>query len=253
MSCTASAVIGSSVITATLPAPSEDPCPAPDGPLRASDGLSNGGPTAHRATSTPGGTHAVRQPRSHRTARLAGLPRHDELRQRLRPALGARRGRGRAHRAGRGRGRRHLLRHRRRLLGRRQRGGDRPPAAEVPHPGRAGGRHQGPHAGDAGRERRRACPASTSCRASTRRSPAWAWTTSTSTRSTGGTTGRRSRRPWRPCTTWSGPARPATSAPPACSPGSSPRPSTWPTPTGGPGSSPCRTTTTSSTARRSGR
>ena len=39
----------------------------------------------------------------------------------------------------------------------------------------------------------------------------------------------------------------------ACSPGSSPRPSTWPTPTGGPGSSPCSPTTTSSTARRSGR
>ena len=42
----------------------------------------------------------------------------------------------------------------------------------------------------------------------------------------------RSRRRWRRCTTWCGPARPATSAPAACSRGSSPRPSTWPMRTG---------------------
>ena len=40
---------------------------------------------------------------------------------------------------------------------------------------------------------------------------------------------RRSRRPWRRCTTWCRPARRATSAPPRCTPGSSPRPSTSPT------------------------
>jgi hypothetical protein len=102
-------------------------------------------------------------------AGLQGLPRHDGLRQRQRPALGARRGRRRADRAGRRRGRGHLLRHRRRLLGRGQRGGHRPPGGQVPQPRRGGGRHQGVHAGDAGRERRRTCPASTSCRASTPR------------------------------------------------------------------------------------
>jgi 1-deoxyxylulose-5-phosphate synthase len=49
------------------------------------------------------------------------------------------------------------------------------------------------------------------------------------------------------------PARPGTSAPARCSPGSSPRRSTAPTPTAGPGSARCRTTTTCSTARKSGR
>ena len=48
-------------------------------------------------------------------------------------------------------------------------------------------------------------------------------------------------------------ARRATSAPPACSPGSSRRRSRSPTAAATRASSPCRTTTTSSTARRSGR
>jgi aryl-alcohol dehydrogenase-like predicted oxidoreductase len=47
--------------------------------------------------------------------------------------------------------------------------------------------------------------------------------------------------------------KPATSGPPACTPGSSPRHSTPPRRPGGPASSRCRTTTTCSTARRSGR
>ena len=53
----------------------------------------------------------------------------------------------------------------------------------------------------------------------------------------------RSRRRWRPCTTSSRPARPATSAPRRCGPGSSPRCSTPPSRTAGRGSSPCRTST----------
>ena len=79
----------------------------------------------------PGGSRAVRESRKDRPAGVAGLPRHDELRQRQRPGLGARRGRGRAHRPGRGRGGHHLLRHRRHLLRRGQRGGHRAAAAQV--------------------------------------------------------------------------------------------------------------------------
>jgi 1-deoxyxylulose-5-phosphate synthase len=45
----------------------------------------------------------------------------------------------------------------------------------------------------------------------------------------------------------------ARSEPPPCTPGSSPRPSTSPTSTAGLALSPCRTTTTSSTARKSAR
>jgi aryl-alcohol dehydrogenase-like predicted oxidoreductase len=60
---------------------------------------------------------------------------------------------------------------------------------------------------------------------------------------------RRSRRRWTRCMTSSNQEKPATSAPAACTPGSSPKLSTWPAPN----SSRCRTTTTSSTARRSGR
>ena len=54
-------------------------------------------------------------------------------------------------------------------------------------------------------------------------------------------------------TTSSRPARPATSARAACSPGSSQRRRPRPSAEAGHGSSRCRTTTTSSTARRSGR
>ena len=187
------------------------------------------------------------------SAGLEGLPRHDGVRQRERSALGDRRGRRRADRPGRRRGRRHLLRHRRHLFGRGQRGGDGQAGAEVPDPGRGGDRHQGLHAGDARARTAAGSGASTSSRASTPRCAASTWTTSTSTRSTDGTPGRPSRRRWRRCTTSCGRARPATSAPAACSPGSSPRPSTRPRRTAGRSSSRCRTTTTSSTARRSAR
>ena len=104
-----------------------------------------------------------------------------------------------------------------------------------------------------GPQRPRACRARRSCPRSTPACGGWAPITSTSTRSTAGTTRRRSRRRSRRCTTSSRPARPGTSAPRRCSPGSSPRRSTWPTSTAGRGSSRCRTTTTCSTARRSGR
>ena len=133
-----------------------------------------------------------------------------------------------------------------------ERGDHRAAARQVVPPRRGRGRHQGLLPNGPARTTA-ACPASTSWRPSTPRWGAWAWTTWTCTRSTAGTTAPRSRRPWRRCTTWSGPGRPATSAPAACSPGSSPRPSTPPTGTAGPGSCPCRTTTTWSTARKSGR
>ena len=58
---------------------------------------------------------------------------------------------------------------------------------------------------------------------STQPAPAAAPTTSTSTRSTASTRRRRSRRRSTRSTTWSGPARRATSARRPCSPGSSPR------------------------------
>jgi len=48
--------------------------------------------------------------------------------------------------------------------------------------------------------------------------------------------GSRSRRPWRPSTTWSRRARPATSARRRCGRGSSPRRCTLPSATAGPGS-----------------
>src|SRR6478609_9071603 len=67
------------------------------------------------------------------------------------------------------------------------------------------------------------------------------------------TRARRSRRPWRRCMTWSRPGRPDTSARRRCTRGSSPRRCSRRTCTAGPGSSRCRTTTTCSTARRSGR
>ena len=63
-----------------------------------------------------------------------------------------------------------------------------------------------------GPERPRPVPQAHPGRRSTRRCAGSAPTTSTSTRSTAGTTRRRSRRRWRRCTTWCGPARPATSA-----------------------------------------
>ena len=111
-----------------------------------------------------------------------------------------------------------------------------PPGALVPKylsRDEVGDRHQGPRPMTPGPQRRAACRASTSSPRSTRRCSGSAWTTSTSTRSTAGTRTRRSRRRWRRCTTSCGPARPATSAPAACTPGSSPRPSTSPSATAG--------------------
>ena len=57
----------------------------------------------------------------------------------------------------------------------------------------------------------------------------------------------------RPCTIWSKPARFATSALRRCMPGNSPAISIWRTCTAGRASSPCRTTTTSSIAKRNAR
>ena len=74
-------------------------------------------------------SHGVREPRRDRPARLARLPRDDELRQRQRQPVGARRAGRRADRARRGRGRDHVLRHRRHLLAGRQRGRHRAAAA----------------------------------------------------------------------------------------------------------------------------
>ena len=63
----------------------------------------------------------------------------------------------------------------------------------------------------------------------------------------------RSRKLWKPSTTWSRPGRSAISAPPRCTPGSSPRPCISSASTAGPGSSRCRTTTTCWPAKKSER
>ena len=97
------------------------------------------------------------------------------------------------------------------------------------------------------------CRANTCCRPSTPPCVGSARTTSTSTRSIGGTTRPRSRRRCRCLTTSCGPARSATSALRACTPGSSPR---HRSPRGqrlDARSCRCRTTTTWPTARKSGR
>jgi Aldo/keto reductase family len=57
----------------------------------------------------------------------------------------------------------------------------------------------------------------------------------------------------RRCTTWSRPARPATSVPPPCGPGGSPRCSTPPASTAGPGSCPCKTSTACCSAKKNAR
>ena len=147
-----------------------------------------------------------------------------------------------------------LLRHRQRLLGRHQRGDRRPGAAsdfarrdEVVIATKVHGRDApGPERrravaqGDPDRDRRQPAPARHRLRRPLPDPPL-------------GLRARRSRRRSRRCTTWSRPARPATSARRRCTPGSSPRRCTWPTATAGRASSRCRTTTTCSTARRSAR
>src|SRR5450759_1722695 len=77
---------------------------------------------------------AVREPRSNRPAGLPGVPRDDELRQRQRQGLGARRGRCGADRAGGGGGRGDVLRHRRYLLRGSERGGHRAAARQAAEP-----------------------------------------------------------------------------------------------------------------------
>jgi hypothetical protein len=93
---------------------------------------------ARPAKRTREAPHGVREPRRERAARLANLPGHDELRQRQRPLVGARRGRRRADRAGRRGGRDHVLRHRRHVLQGRQRGGDGASAGQAAHSATAG-------------------------------------------------------------------------------------------------------------------
>ena len=146
--------------------------------------------------------------------------------RRLRPAVGARRGGGRADRARGRRGRRHVLRHRRRVLGRRQRGRHGAAAAQAALARRGRRRDEGARPDDAGAERPRAVAqarpvghrrVAEAARDGLRRplpDPPL------------GLRRRRSRRRWRRCTTSSAPARRATSARAACTPGSSRRPST---------------------------
>ena len=82
--------------------------------------------------------------------------------------------------------------------------------------------HPGPNGGGLSRKVIMAEIDNSACAGSVR-------TSSTSTRSTDGTRRRRSRRPSRRCTTWSRPARRATSVRRRCTPGSSPRRCTPPT------------------------
>ena len=105
-----------------------------------------------------------------------------------RPAVGARRGRGRADRAARGRGRHHLLRHRRHVLAAaRARWSPAGCCRSTSRATRSSIATKVLHADDARARTAAGCRASTSCRRSTRRSSGSAWTTSTSTRSTAGT------------------------------------------------------------------
>ena len=129
-----------------------------------------------------------------------------------------------ADRPPRGRGRHYVLRHRRRLQRRPERGHHRQVVA-ASCSGCARSTWSRPRS-TARRCRARtaaAYPASTSWPRSTRHSSGSSSTTSTSTRSTGGTTARRSTRRWMRSTTWSEQGRRATSAPAACTRGSSRR------------------------------
>ena len=105
-----------------------------------------------------GSAHGVRQPRPHRAARLARLPRDDELRPARGAAVGARRGRRGADRPPRDRGRHHVLRHGRRLQ-RRRVGGDHRPHPRPLAPARGvRARDEGARPHVAGRERARPRP-----------------------------------------------------------------------------------------------
>ena len=72
---------------------------------------------------------------------------------------------------------------------------------------RRGHRHQGLLSHERRPQRPRPVAQAHHGRPSTSRCAGWAWTTSTSTRSTAGITRRPSRRPWRRCTTWSRPGK----------------------------------------------
>ena len=166
-------------------------------------------------------------------AGLQGLPGHDGVRERAANALGHRRGRGRANLKAAVEGGVTFFDTADTYSGGAERGGHGPTRAQVPDPRRGRHRHQGVHAGDAGGERWRARAQAHPLGDRRLAAPPRAWTTSTSIRSTAGTPGRRSRRRWGRCTTSCAPARRATSAPAACSRGSSPRRSTRPSRTAG--------------------
>ena len=137
---------------------------------------------------------------------------------------------------------------------RHQRGDHRPGAEGLRQARRDRARHQGARRDARGAERPRAVAQGDHDRDRRTACAGWAPTTSTSTRSTAGTAGRRSRRRSRRCTTWSRPARPATSAPRRCTPGSSPRRQhVAERQRLDAVRHACRTTTTCSTARRSAR
>ena len=93
--------------------------------------------------------HGIRQLRRDRPQGFAAVPRDDELRRIPEPAVGDRRGLGSADRPSGGRGRRRVLRHRRRLQRRPERGRHRPASREgaLPRGGRR--RDQGARRHDA--------------------------------------------------------------------------------------------------------
>ena len=167
----------------------------------------------------------LREARTHRPRRLAHLPGLYDLRRAgPRPAsVDAGRGGEPADHPARPRPRHQLLRHRQRLLRRHQRRDRRPRPARLRPARRGRPRHQGLLSDAAGPRTSAVCRARPSSRRSTPACGASAPTTSTCIRFTAGTTTRRSRRRSRRCTTWSSPARSATSAPRRCSPGSSAR------------------------------
>src|SRR5579872_3826857 len=101
--------------------------------------------------------HGIREPRRDRPARLARMPRDDELRSRPEPAVGAPGRERRADPPPRGRGRHHVLRHRRRLQLGPERGHHRPAAWQAVRDARGiRPRDEGARPDDARRERPRA-------------------------------------------------------------------------------------------------
>ena len=102
------------------------------------------------------GPYGVRKPRPHRAARLAHLPGDDELRQSTRAASGRSTRTTPSRSCAARRGRDHFLRHRRRLQRRPERGGHRPAAPQaVRHARGVRRRDEGARPDDARRERAR--------------------------------------------------------------------------------------------------